>query len=160
MSRRAVSFGIAFGIVLGLASWSDAARGETAPTKPADACEAAAAASAIKHEPTLFLFVNWCHGSTADYKRFRRPDWLSTGPIALESVEPIERDAVRGVVLDRQDRVLLVLFRDGAGQTWWATTGGGANEGERPEETLRRDRRSASRRCRTYRAGRAHGRRR
>jgi double-stranded uracil-DNA glycosylase len=56
-------------------------------------------------------------------------DWL----------EPIERDAVRAVVLDRQDRVLLVLFRDGTGQTWWATTGGGADEGERPEETLRRE---------------------
>jgi double-stranded uracil-DNA glycosylase len=56
-------------------------------------------------------------------------DWL----------EPIERDAVRALVLDRQDRVLLVLFRDGTGQTWWATTGGGAHEGERPEETLRRE---------------------
>jgi len=56
-------------------------------------------------------------------------DWL----------EPIERDAVRGVVLDRRDRVLLVLFRDGSGQTWWAATGGGADEGETPEETLRRE---------------------
>jgi double-stranded uracil-DNA glycosylase len=56
-------------------------------------------------------------------------DWL----------EPIERNAVRGVVLDNRDRVLLVLFRDGSGQTWWATTGGGADEGEQPEETLRRE---------------------
>ena len=56
-------------------------------------------------------------------------DWL----------EPIERDAVRAVLLDRHDRVLLVLFRDGSGQTWWATTGGGADEGEQPEETLRRE---------------------
>jgi double-stranded uracil-DNA glycosylase len=56
-----------------------------------------------------------------------------------EWIEPIERDAVRGVVLDRQDRVLLVLFRDSGGQTWWATTGGGADEGERPEGTVRRE---------------------
>jgi 8-oxo-dGTP pyrophosphatase MutT (NUDIX family) len=32
-----------------------------------------------------------------------------------------------------------VLFRDGSGQTWWATTGGGMDEGEQPEETLRRE---------------------
>jgi double-stranded uracil-DNA glycosylase len=56
-------------------------------------------------------------------------DWL----------EPIERDAVRAVLLDRHDRVLLVLFRDGSGQTWWATTGGGADPGERSDETLRRE---------------------
>ena len=56
-----------------------------------------------------------------------------------EWLEPIERDAVRAVLLDRHDRVLLVLFRDGSGQTWWATTGGGADEGEQPEETLRRE---------------------
>jgi double-stranded uracil-DNA glycosylase len=56
-------------------------------------------------------------------------DWL----------EPVERHAVRGVVLDKRDRVLLVLFRDGSGQQWWATTGGGADEGEQPEQTLRRE---------------------
>jgi TDG/mug DNA glycosylase family protein len=56
-----------------------------------------------------------------------------------EWLEPIERDAVRAVLLDRHDRVLLVLFRDGSGQTWWATTGGGADPGERPDETLRRE---------------------
>ena len=58
---------------------------------------------------------------------------------STEWLEPIERDAVRAVLLDRHDRVLLVLFRDGSGQTWWATTGGGADEGEQPEETLRRE---------------------
>jgi double-stranded uracil-DNA glycosylase len=54
-------------------------------------------------------------------------------------IEPIERHAVRGVVLDRRNRVLLVLFRDSGGQTWWATTGGGADAGERPEDTVRRE---------------------
>jgi double-stranded uracil-DNA glycosylase len=54
-------------------------------------------------------------------------------------IEPIERDAVRALLLDRRDRVLLVLFRDGSGQSWWATTGGGADEGEQPAQTLRRE---------------------
>src|SRR5215471_17015139 len=57
-----------------------------------------------------------------------------------EWIEPVERDAVRALVLDRHDRVLLVLFRDSTGdQEWWATTGGGSLAGERPEETIRRE---------------------
>jgi 8-oxo-dGTP pyrophosphatase MutT (NUDIX family) len=63
-------------------------------------------------------------------RRFRElHDWI----------EPVERNAVRSLLLDRHDRVLLVLFRDGSGQTWWATTGGGVDEGEQPEEALRRE---------------------
>jgi 8-oxo-dGTP pyrophosphatase MutT (NUDIX family) len=56
-------------------------------------------------------------------------DWL----------EPVERPAVRALVLDAADRTLLVLFRDDTGQTWWATPGGGINEGETPEQTIRRE---------------------
>jgi double-stranded uracil-DNA glycosylase len=56
-------------------------------------------------------------------------DWL----------EPIERPAVRGLVLDAQDRVLLVKFVDAVGQVWWATPGGGIAEGESTEQTLRRE---------------------
>ncbi len=56
-------------------------------------------------------------------------DWL----------EPVERPAVRALVLDRRDRILLVQFRDSAGQTWWATPGGGADEGETLEQTIRRE---------------------
>jgi TDG/mug DNA glycosylase family protein len=56
-------------------------------------------------------------------------DWL----------EPIERPAVRGLVLDSQDRVLLVKFVDAVGQVWWATPGGGIAEGESREQTLRRE---------------------
>jgi TDG/mug DNA glycosylase family protein len=52
---------------------------------------------------------------------------------------PIDRDAVRALVVDRSDRVLLVQFRDAAGQVWWATPGGGVEAGESPEETLRRE---------------------
>jgi TDG/mug DNA glycosylase family protein len=56
-------------------------------------------------------------------------DWL----------EPVHRDAVRALLLDRHDRVLLAQFLDDSGQTWWATVGGGADAGERPEDTLRRE---------------------
>ena len=56
-------------------------------------------------------------------------DWL----------EPVERPAVRALVLDAEDRVLLVKFVDAVGQVWWATPGGGVAGGESPEETLRRE---------------------
>jgi G:T/U-mismatch repair DNA glycosylase/8-oxo-dGTP pyrophosphatase MutT (NUDIX family) len=56
-------------------------------------------------------------------------DWL----------EPVDRPAVRALVLDASDRVLLVKFVDAVGQVWWATPGGGAAEGESTEETLRRE---------------------
>jgi double-stranded uracil-DNA glycosylase len=56
-----------------------------------------------------------------------------------EWLEPVDRPAVRGLVLDAEDRVLLVKFVDAVGQVWWATPGGGAGEGESAEETLRRE---------------------
>jgi double-stranded uracil-DNA glycosylase len=56
-------------------------------------------------------------------------DWL----------DPVERPAARALVLDRRDRTLLVQFRDTTGGTWWATPGGGADEGETPEQTIRRE---------------------
>jgi double-stranded uracil-DNA glycosylase len=56
-------------------------------------------------------------------------DWL----------QPIERPAVRALVLDREQRVLLVKFVDVVGQVWWATPGGGIAEGESHEQTLRRE---------------------
>jgi double-stranded uracil-DNA glycosylase len=56
-------------------------------------------------------------------------DWL----------EPINRPAVRALVLDAQNRVLLVKFVDVVGQVWWATPGGGIDEGESRDQTLRRE---------------------
>jgi TDG/mug DNA glycosylase family protein len=56
-------------------------------------------------------------------------DWL----------EPIERPAVRALVLDAEGRTLLVKFVDVVGQVWWATPGGGIAEGESAEQTLRRE---------------------
>jgi TDG/mug DNA glycosylase family protein len=52
---------------------------------------------------------------------------------------PVERPAARALVLDRDNRALLVLFRDDDGQTWWATPGGGVGEGETLEEAIRRE---------------------
>jgi double-stranded uracil-DNA glycosylase len=56
-----------------------------------------------------------------------------------EWLEPFDRPAVRALVLDRADRVLLVKFVDSVGQVWWATPGGGIAEGEAYEEALRRE---------------------
>jgi 8-oxo-dGTP pyrophosphatase MutT (NUDIX family)/G:T/U-mismatch repair DNA glycosylase len=56
-------------------------------------------------------------------------DWL----------EPVDRVAVRALVLDAQNRALLVKFVDLVPQVWWATPGGGIGEGESPEQTLRRE---------------------
>jgi len=47
---------------------------------------------------------------------------------------------VRAVVLDPADRILLVRFTNPfTGESWWATTGGGIDEGESEEGALRRE---------------------
>jgi len=56
-------------------------------------------------------------------------DWL----------EPVDRAAVRAVVVDDQRRIALVQFRDEQGQVWWATPGGGIDDGEDAESALRRE---------------------
>jgi double-stranded uracil-DNA glycosylase len=55
-------------------------------------------------------------------------------------LDPIEREAVRGLVVDPDARVLLVRFEHPVtGDSWWATTGGGIDEGESDEDALRRE---------------------
>jgi G:T/U-mismatch repair DNA glycosylase/ADP-ribose pyrophosphatase YjhB (NUDIX family) len=55
-------------------------------------------------------------------------------------LEPTERQAVRGLVLDREGRVLLVRFQHPvSGDAWWATVGGGIDPGESDEAALRRE---------------------
>jgi len=56
-----------------------------------------------------------------------------------EWLEPVDRTAVRALVLDEDGRTLLVKFRDDEGQVWWTTPGGGIDEGEEPEAALRRE---------------------
>jgi TDG/mug DNA glycosylase family protein len=60
---------------------------------------------------------------------------------ALRSwIEPTFRPAVRGLVVDADERVLLVQFvNDATGDTWWATPGGGIEAGENDEAALRRE---------------------
>jgi ADP-ribose pyrophosphatase YjhB (NUDIX family) len=52
--------------------------------------------------------------------------------------EPRLRDAVRAVLLDNEDRALLVRF-EFPHWTGWATPGGGVQAGETDEEALRRE---------------------
>lgn len=53
---------------------------------------------------------------------------------------PTPRAAVRALVVDAERRVLLVRFENPATHdTWWATPGGGIEEGESHEHALRRE---------------------
>ena len=55
-------------------------------------------------------------------------------------LEPTHRRAVRAVVVDADDRILLVQYRRPVGDdTWWGTPGGGADPGETDEQTLARE---------------------
>jgi TDG/mug DNA glycosylase family protein len=57
-----------------------------------------------------------------------------------EWLEPVERDAVRALVLDRQGRVLLVRFwGPGRDRSWWGSPGGGIEPGESHEQALSRE---------------------
>jgi 8-oxo-dGTP pyrophosphatase MutT (NUDIX family) len=53
---------------------------------------------------------------------------------------PELRVAARAVVLDPEDRILLVFFRNpDTGGTWWATPGGALDPGETHEQAVRRE---------------------
>jgi TDG/mug DNA glycosylase family protein len=55
-------------------------------------------------------------------------------------LEPVDREAVRALVLDADDRVLLVQFRRPVGdRSWWGSPGGGVEPGESHEAALRRE---------------------
>lgn len=57
-----------------------------------------------------------------------------------EWLEPVDRQAVRGLVLDPAGRVLLTRFAHPVtGEVWWATAGGGVDPGESDEQALRRE---------------------
>jgi ADP-ribose pyrophosphatase YjhB (NUDIX family) len=53
---------------------------------------------------------------------------------------PIDRVAARAVVLDPDDRILLVFFlQPETGASWWATPGGALDSGETHEDAIRRE---------------------
>lgn len=55
-------------------------------------------------------------------------------------IEPVRRRAVRALILDAGERVLLFRFENPASrEAWWATPGGGVEGGESDEATLRRE---------------------
>ncbi|MCY7302505.1 MAG: NUDIX domain-containing protein [Thermoleophilia bacterium] len=49
------------------------------------------------------------------------------------------RPAARAIVLDPDDRILLVRFEFPGGRTLWATPGGGIEAGESAEDAIRRE---------------------
>jgi double-stranded uracil-DNA glycosylase len=55
-------------------------------------------------------------------------------------LKPLRRRAVRAIVVDSTDRVLLMRFENPVTrQAWWATPGGGIEEGETEAAALRRE---------------------
>ena len=57
-----------------------------------------------------------------------------------EWIVPTPREAIRALVIDAAERVLLMRFENPAnGDVWWATPGGGIDEGESDEVALRRE---------------------
>jgi TDG/mug DNA glycosylase family protein len=56
-----------------------------------------------------------------------------------EWLEPVAREAVRALVVDEHDRVLLMRWELRARGTWWITPGGGVAPSEDDETALRRE---------------------
>jgi G:T/U-mismatch repair DNA glycosylase/ADP-ribose pyrophosphatase YjhB (NUDIX family) len=55
-------------------------------------------------------------------------------------LEPTHRAAVRALVIDDDDRILLVQYRRPVGEeTWWGTPGGGIDPGETDQQALARE---------------------
>jgi TDG/mug DNA glycosylase family protein len=55
-------------------------------------------------------------------------------------LEPVHRQAVRALLVDADDRIMLVQYENPATHaTWWGTPGGGVEPGEDHAEALRRE---------------------
>jgi TDG/mug DNA glycosylase family protein len=67
----------------------------------------------------------------------QRLDWFRS---LQRWLEPVPRAAVRALVVDASERVLLLRFENPASrEAWWATPGGGVEAGESEELALRRE---------------------
>jgi 8-oxo-dGTP diphosphatase len=61
-------------------------------------------------------------------------------PARLRRVSELRiRPAARAIVLDPDDRILLVRFLFPTGKTFWATPGGGIEAGESSDDAIRRE---------------------
>ncbi|HEY3920797.1 MAG TPA: NUDIX domain-containing protein [Gaiellaceae bacterium] len=58
--------------------------------------------------------------------------------VLREWIEPVDRRAVRALLVDAQKRALLMRWESG-GHAWWITPGGGIESGESDELALRRE---------------------
>src|SRR5918994_5908100 len=104
-------------------------------------------ASSASARPTACRNGDWALRRSSSFRPRRRPmppcrgtsGWVGSRHCETSSVsEPRLRDAVRAVLLDNEDRALLVRF-EFPHWTGWATPGGGVHAGETDEEALRRE---------------------
>jgi len=64
---------------------------------------------------------------------------LAAEPTGMSADEPIAREAARVLLLDRDDRALLVAHLPGDGRTVWTAPGGGLDPGETHPEAAARE---------------------
>jgi TDG/mug DNA glycosylase family protein len=67
-----------------------------------------------------------------------RLHWFSALKEWLD-LEPVEREAVRALVVDEENSVLLLRWARTVRSTFWITPGGGIERGETPEQALLRE---------------------
>ncbi len=87
------------------------------------------------HETRLFVLPSTSPANAA-VPWWDRAHWFFELSARVRGLPP--RRGVRAVVLDPADRILLVRFEDVMG-SWWATPGGGVDEGESDAEALSRE---------------------
>lgn len=96
-----------------------------------------------KHRTTQNLLHTWTAESNTPMQkvntRFGFQPVEKNVECELELPQPVLRPAARGVVLDQDDRILLVRFEFADGKILWAAPGGGVEEGESLQDALARE---------------------
>jgi double-stranded uracil-DNA glycosylase len=122
---------------------------------------------AVEFDPIAFAFVGKeAYRGTFNERPDLGPQWRTLGQTALyvlpstspanaavpyaerlhwfrslrEWLSPGHREAVRALLVDADERIMLVQYRNPAtGATWWGTPGGGVEPGEDHRAALRRE---------------------
>ena len=122
---------------------------------------------ALELDPVAIAFVGKeAYRGTFNERAELGPQWRTLGPTALyvlpstspanaavpyaerlrwfrslrEWLSPGHREAVRALLVDADERIMLVQYRNPVtGATWWGTPGGGVEPGEDHQEALRRE---------------------